>query len=361
LIEIRGVSVKRAWLEIDFAKLKNNYEIAKRLVKGKEILGVVKADGYGCGDVAIAKELTKLGVKIFGVACLKEGVKLRKNGIQGEILVFGALNYDEYEEAFNNNLQLSITRYEDLEYIEKNNFCNPKVHIKIDTGMGRIGFTNIKRQDVLDMIEKFKKTEIIGIYSHFSSSDEYTQELYTVQQINKFKEYEDIKELKYRHIQNSAGIIDHDSLCGGNLARAGIMLYGYTDLHNGLETITKLKARIAHLKIVEEDSYISYGREGFVKKGGMVATVSIGYADGYQRRFTNKGIMHIDGVPCKVLGKVCMDVTMIEIPDCIKEKVKLGMEVEVLGKHVMNQLKNAEISPYEYLVQISGRVDRVYI
>lgn len=353
--------MKRAWVEINLEDLKSNYLLAKELAREKEILGVVKGNGYGCGAVAIAKALKKMGVKIFGVACLKEGIELRNAGIKEEILIFGAIGHDEYSDAFNSNLQITISTYKDIEYIEKNNFLNPKVHLKVDTGMGRIGFQNFKREDLVKIMQSSKKMKVVGVYSHFSCSDVYVEDLYTNDQIRRFREFEDIEELKYRHIQNSAGIILDNDKCYGNLARAGIMLYGFSDLHPDLKPIIKLKSRISHLKIVEQDSYISYGKEGFIKKGGMVATVSIGYADGYQRRFSNNGYMCIKGIPCKVLGKVCMDVTMLEIPKELENLVKIGTEVSILEKDIFEQLKNAQVSPYEYLVSITPRVEKVYL
>lgn len=353
--------MKRAWVEIDLERLKSNYLLAKNLVKEKEILGVVKANGYGCGAVTIVKALKKIGVKIFGVACLKEGIELRKAGIKDEILIFGAICHDEYKEAFDNDLQITISTYKDIEYIEKRNFFNPKVHIKVDTGMGRIGFQNFKREDLVNIMQNSKKMKVVGVYSHFSCSDVYVEDIYTNDQIKRFREFEDMEEIKYRHIQNSAGIILDDDKCHGNLARAGIMLYGFSDLHPELKPVIKLKSRINHLKIVKQDSYISYGKEGFIKKGGMVATVSIGYADGYQRRFSNNGYMYIKGVPCKVLGKVCMDVTMIEIPKELQNLVEIGTEVAILEGDIFEQLKNAQVSPYEYLISITPRVEKVYL
>lgn len=354
------VHLKRSWLEVDFKKLEKNYELVKKLAPDKEVLGVIKANGYGCGAAEVAKELKRLGVKIFGVACLQEGIELRAAGIEEEILVFGATCREEFEEAFDNKLQISVTRYEDIEYIEKNNFYRPKVHIKVDTGMGRIGFRNFKREDLLNIIKNSKKMEIMGIYSHFSCSDVYTEDQYTEKQIEKFSEFEQMEEVRYRHIQNSAGIILDNNLCYGNLVRAGIMLYGYSNLHEELQPITKLKSRLVHYKIVEQDSFISYGKEGFIKKGGMVGTISIGYADGYSRRFSNVGVMYIEGIPCKILGKVCMDVTMVEIPEELWEKLYIGMEVDVLGENIHEELSKAGVSPYEYLVGITNRVKKIY-
>lgn len=355
----------RAWIEVDLNKLKKNYELVTKIAKGKSILGVVKANAYGCGLVKIGKELEVLGAKILGVATLNEALELRKNKIKSGILIFGSLLYEEYEEAFKNNIQITVSKKEDFIYIEGQNFIQPKVHIKIDTGMGRVGFSNLTVEDVRDFMNKYKKTKIKGIYSHFSSADITSERDYTNMQIEKFSIFENIQGIEYIHIQNSAGIILENDKCQGNLVRPGIMLYGFSDLHRELEPIVALKARIIYLKKAENDMYISYEKEGYVKKGTIIGTVSIGYGDGYPRRFSSNGIMYVSGMPCKVLGKVCMDMTMIEIPSELECKIEVGEVVDVFSnfnnRDIYKELKDAKISPYEYLVGITQRVERKYI
>ncbi|MGL5055602.1 MAG: alanine racemase [Fusobacteriaceae bacterium] len=353
--------MKKAWLEINFEDLRTNYKIIKGFEPNKDVLAVVKADAYGCGVIEFAKELVKMGVKHFGVSCLQEAIELRHQGIKEEILVFGAVLYDEYEQAFENDVQISVSRDEDIEYIENNNFLNPKVQMKIDTGMGRIGFTPEKGMKWLNKRNELKKTQIIGVFTHFSCSDIPEEDNYTLMQIEKFKPFENMKDLKYIHSQNSGGIIRFPDKCKGNLIRPGIMLYGYSDLISGLKPVARLKSIVTHVKTVEEDSYISYGKEYFAKAGTVIATVSIGYADGYPRRFSNCGVMEINGIPCKVLGKVCMDVTMVEVPKEYEEKVKIGSEVDAFYGDMYEQFNNANVSPYEFLVCITQRVRRIYV
>lgn len=352
--------MKRTWLEIDREKLKINYELIKSLAPDKEIIGVIKANGYGCGSFQVAKELSRLGINFFGVACLQEALELREEGIEEEILVFGAVNHEEYELAFENSVQISVSSFEDINYIEGKNFKDPRIHIKIDTGMGRVGFLDENILTFIENRESLKKCKIKGVFSHFSCSDLLDKDEYTLMQIKNFSKYSEIKDLEYLHIQNSAGIIRFNEQCKGTHVRAGIMMYGYSDLHSELRPVTKLKSIVSHLKKIEEDMHISYGKEGLAKKGSIVATIPVGYADGYSRRFSNKGVMYIEGCPCKVLGKVCMDMTMIEIPHHLHDRVKIGDEVDVLGDNPMEQLKKAEVSPYEYLVGIGNRVKRIY-
>ncbi|MGL4687309.1 MAG: alanine racemase [Fusobacteriaceae bacterium] len=355
--------MKRGWLEINLNKLKDNYNITKEKAAGKEVMAVVKADAYGLGACKISETLSDLGVNIFGVACLEEALELRKNGLKKEILILGVINFLDYKLAFDNNIQLTISSFEELEYLKKNNFKNPKIHIKIDTGMGRIGFLNDKIYSWIkeNKNNKNNKFEIIGIFSHFSSSDIPCEDSYTMSQISKFKKYEEIEGIKYIHIQNSAGIMRFNSYCNGNLVRAGIVLYGYTDLDTKISPIVKFKTIINHLKVVEEDSYISYEKTKLVKKGTVIGTIPIGYADGYDRRFSNRGYVFIRGVKCAIVGRVCMDATMIKIPKSLYKNISIGEEVDILGDNPLEQLKHVGISPYEFLLFVSKRVKRNYI
>lgn len=353
--------MERSWLEIDLNNLRHNYEIIKKIVINKEILAIVKADGYGCGISEISKTLFEIGVKNFGVSSLEEALELKKVGIENNILILEIIGHDDYEKAFENNFQIAISSYEDIVYIEENNFKNPQIHIKIDLNFEKKNFLNDDILKWMENREKFKKIDVIGIFSHFSYSEKINDENYLKIQIQNFEIYEKIKGIKYLHIKNSVGIIKYNELCNSNMVRPGIMLYGYTNLNQEIRKISSLKSKIVHLKTIEKDSYISYGKEGFLKSGQMVATISIGYGDGYPRRFSNIGIMNIAGIECKVLGRICMDTTMIEIPEILKKKVCVGTIVDVMGGNMYEQFEKANISPYEFLVGITKRVERKYI
>ncbi|MGL4393179.1 MAG: alanine racemase [Fusobacteriaceae bacterium] len=352
----------RSWLEVDFKALKNNYEVVKNLVGKKEILGVVKSNAYGSGIVEVANQLISYGVKILGVACLQEAIVLRKAGIKSEILILGLILRDEYEIAFDNDIQLTISSYEDLDFIEKNNFKNPKVQIKIDTGMGRIGF--MPDNKIIDFIKnksQLKKVSIVGVFTHFSSADISAEDEFTKSQIKKFDPFEKLLDIKYIHSQNSDGILRFNSLCNTNLVRPGIILYGYINYPNILP-VSILKSKIIYLKKLEADTFISYGKKGLAKKGDLVATIAIGYGDGLPRNFSNIGKMDVLGVPCKIVGNICMDSTMIIIDEKICGKVKVGMTVEVISRENMFEIfKEAGVFTYEYLTGLSNRVERVYI
>lgn len=353
--------MERAWIEVNFNNLRSNYELIKEMEPQKEVLAVVKADAYGCGTIAVVKELRSYGVKMFGVSCLQEAMELRDNGIEEDILIFGAIPHSQYRRAFENRIQLTIAKKEDIEFIERNNFITPKVQMKIDTGMGRIGFLVEEGLEILNKREELKKVDIIGVFTHFSCADIEEEDEYTRKQIELFEIFQEVQGLKQIHSQNTGGIIRFNKECKGNIVRPGMLLYGYTNLDKRVKPIATLKAIVTHIKELKDGSFISYGKEKYLEKGSTVATVSIGYADGYPRAFSNCGEMKINGVICKVVGKVCMDVTMVEVPFEYKERVQIGDEVEVISGDIYRQFERADISPYEFLVRIPNRAKRVYI
>lgn len=353
--------MKRSWLEVNFKNLLFNLKLIEKLAGKKEIMCVIKCNAYGCGAIAIAKFLEEKGVKYFGVACLDEALELREYGIKGEILVFGPTQVEWYSVAFSSKINLTITDEKELIYIIENKIKNPLIHVKVDTGMGRIGFKKNEVKAILKKISEYPDIEIQGIYSHLSCADIPREDEYTLTQLNEFKEFEKLEKIKYKHILNSAGVIRFADMTATNLVRVGIALYGYTNLIQELKPAVKLKTIINFIKTLDKNSYISYEKEGVAISGTTVATVSIGYGDGYSRRFSNVGYMLIDNIRCRVIGKVCMDMTIIEIPDELKNKIYVGMEIEVIGMDVLNQLKAANISPYEELVSITNRVKREYI
>ena len=353
----------RTWLEIDIDNLKYNIGKIQKLVEDKKILGVVKADSYGFGAVKIAKELSEVGVKIFGVASLDEALELKKSGIEDEILILGSLFEDEILVADKENFQITVSSRKQLKFIEDNRL-NVKFHIKIDTGMGRLGFT-VKEGD--RVIEECigKNMNITGIYSHLSDADGMSQESidYTEGQLKKFtifKKYENV--VKYIHILNSGGILRFNNRYAGNLVRAGICMYGMlgNERIEGFKRVFTAKARVLSKRTVEEDSYISYGRTAQLKKGESFATLSIGYADGMKKEFSNKTYVIIEGEKCPVVGEICMDMCMVKIPNSIVEKVEIGAEAIVIRDDIIEEINSIHKSTWDILTGIGRRVYRVY-
>lgn len=356
----------RTWAEIDLDNLEYNIKKIKELSHGKEIMAIIKADAYGMGAVSIAKELSDLNVNIFGVSSLEEGIELRNHNIKKEILILAGSFNEELEMAKCYDLQVTITDFTQIEYMIQHKVEIP-VHIKVDTGMGRVGFT---LEDALEALKLCKENSInvVGLYSHLSVSDESNLESieYTKEQIEKFKQLEKIKDtenIKYIHILNSGGILNFSNTYCTNVVRAGIIMYGvYGDgIIDSLKRVFTLKSKVLFLKELKEDIDISYGRVGKGYKGETVATVAVGYADGYRRELSNEGNLTIHGVKCKIVGKVCMDMVMVKIPEEIKDKVKVGDEVIVMGEDIFEISQKINSSIYELFTGVSRRVSRVYI
>lgn len=353
----------RAWLEIDTDNLKYNIDKIREKNKGRDILGVIKANSYGFGAVEIAKELSKDGVKIFGVASLDEAMELKENGVKDEILILGSLFEDEILIADRENFQITVSSKEQLEFIEKNSL-KVDFHIKIDTGMGRLGFTVENGEKIVQYCLD-KKMNIIGIYSHLSDADGASKESvdYTDLQLKKFsvfKKFENV--VKYIHILNSGGILRFNDRYAGNLVRAGICMYGMlgNERVEELKRVFTVKAKVLSLRTVEEDSYISYGRTAKLKKGETFATLSIGYADGMKKEFSNKTYVIIENEKCPVVGEICMDMCMVKIPNSILEKISVGTEVIVIRDDIIEEINSIHKSTWDILTGIGRRVYRVY-
>ncbi|WP_418964191.1 alanine racemase [Cetobacterium sp.] len=353
----------RTWAEIDLDNLEYNIKKIKELSHDRDIMAIIKADAYGMGAVTIAKELSEMGVKIFGVSSLEEGIELRNSGINNEILILAGTFNEELKDAERNNLQVTLTDLSQIDYIHENKL-SLKVHIKVDTGMGRVGFTVEEGKNAIEIC-KAKNIDIVGIYSHLSVSDESDNDSidYTKKQLEKFKYFEKLEEIKYIHILNSGGILKFSEIPQSNLVRAGIIMYGVygEGVIENLKRVFTLKSRILFLKELKEDIDISYGRVGKGYKKDLIATITVGYADGFRRELSNRGTVEIHGVPCKIVGKVCMDMLMVKIPEELKDKVKIGDEVIVMGEDIFDKSKMVGSSIYELFTGLSRRVSRVYL
>jgi alanine racemase len=358
------VKVLRAWCEINLDDIKQNVKKIQELSNGREVMGIIKADAYGLGAIEVGHTLKKAGINIFGVACIDEAIELLGSGIEGDILILGGVYNEELKEASKLGFHVTVGAMEQLQYIEKNKI-KTKVHIKIDTGMGRVGFTP---EEGMKAIEKFRNSnfvEIVGVFTHLSVSDENTESAkeFTLSQIKKFKPFQNLEFIKYRHVLNSGGIINYHSEEVGNMVRAGILLYGIYDNGpvEGMKRAFTLKSKILFLKVLHEEMEISYGRQGKGHVGEMIATVSIGYADGLKRQLSNVGSLKVAGYSCPIVGKICMDMCMIKIPNELRDKIKVGDSVEVIGEDLFEKTKLLNGSVYDILTGIGRRVPRVYI
>jgi len=361
--------------EIDLGSLEFNYrQLQKRIPEGVKLLAVVKADAYGHGAIPISRKLEKLGVAYLGVAISDEGVELRKGGVKAPILILGGI----YKEGVDQVLQFDLTpvvfQKETLRLLTKAAERwkkKVKVHLKVDTGMGRLGVPLNLWPTFLKELKRFPKIEIEGILSHFSMTDE--GESFTTNQWREFQEAVALaKEMgisyKYFHIANSGTLIAFPSYLG-NLVRPGIMLYGaypsltFQDLIQ-LKPVMTLKTRIHFLKSVAPGTRISYGGTFVTKRDSLIATLPIGYADGYSRHLSNQGQVLIRGKRAPVVGKVCMDFIMVDVTEI--PNVSLGDEIILMGKQGKEQITAEEIAKkinsisYEVLCLIGKRVPRIY-
>jgi len=361
--------------EVDLGALEFNYrEIKKRIPEGVKVLAVVKADAYGHGAIPISLRLEKLGVEYLGVAISEEGVELRKGGVKSPILVLGGIFGGEVDQIFRFRLTPVIFRNDCLKILSreaKKRRRKVKVHLKVDTGMGRLGVPLNLWPDFLREVRRFPKIEIEGILSHFSMTDE--EKGFTQSQWRAFKRAVAIaQELgissEYLHMASSATLTAFPGYAAG-LVRPGIMLYGsypspaFRSLIS-LKPVMTLKTRVHFLKSVPSGARISYGGTFRTKRESRIATLPIGYADGYSRHLSNHGEVLIHGKRAPVVGKVCMDFIMVDVTDI--PRVSVGDEVILIGRQGGEQITPEEIAEkinsisYEVLCSIGKRVPRIY-
>ncbi len=370
--------MRPVWAEIDLDKAAYNMKNIKKLVKDKEVIAVVKADCYGHGADDLAPVFLENGASRLAVAILTEGIELRKKNITAPIMILGYTPLELGEELINNDIEQTVY---DLEYAKKlSNIAErlgkkAKIHIALDTGMGRIGF--IPNEESIEAVEKIASLngiEIIGIFTHFSTADEYDK-TYTNEQFKKIKNF--ISELEKRniniplkHVSNSGAIMDMPETYL-DAVRAGIILYGYYPSNEvnkeklDIKPILTLKTTVSHVKEVEEGTSISYGRTFITERKSKIATIPIGYADGYSRLLSGKAKVIINGKFAPVVGRICMDQCMIDVTDI--GEVKVGDEVILLGEEgnlKFNADDFAEIMGtinYEITCMLKQRIPRVYI
>ncbi len=362
----------RTYAEIDLAAIRNNItELKKKLCDGVLTLATVKADAYGHGAVGVAVSIQSM-VDYFGIAELWEAVELREAGVTKPILVLSYTSPYQYETLILNELTQTIFNYNDAVELSKaavklNKIA--RVHIAIDTGMSRIGFfCNDESVETVKKINDLPNIFIEGMFSHYACAD-CPDTSTTEKQTALFKDFNEkllnrgIK-IPIKHICNSAGSLTRSEQF--DMVRLGLVLYGlYPDecVNDGSVNLTpamKIVSHIIHVKEVPEGSGVSYGHTYFSKRKTKIATVCIGYADGYSRQFSNKGRVLINGEFANVIGRVCMDQLMVDVTDL--KDVKVGDEVIILGSDGKNKITAEELAEmtgtinYEIICQFQKRV-----
>jgi alanine racemase len=361
--------------EINLGSLEFNYrQLQKRIPKGVKVLAVVKADAYGHGAIPISLKLEKLGVEYLGVAMAEEGVELRKGGVKAPILILGGIYGGELDQIFRFNLTSVAFRKDSLQLLSREaerRRRKVRVHLKVDTGMGRLGVPLNLWPAFLEEVKRFPIIEVEGILSHFSMTEE--EAAFTARQWREFQRAVGMaKEMgiscKYLHTASSATLTTIPSY-SGNLVRPGIMLYGSypSPMFQALiklRPVMTLKTCIHFLKSVPPRTRISYGGTFVTKRESLIATLPIGYADGYSRRLSNRGEVLIRGRRAPVVGTVCMDFVMADVTRI--PNVSIGDEVILMGKQGREEITAEEIAEkigsisYEVLCSIGKRVPRVY-
>jgi alanine racemase len=368
---------KRAYAVIDLDALRANAQaVIDKVGPDVKIMSIVKTDAYGHGAVPVARELEELGVDYFGVASVDEGVLLRKHGIKSPILILGYVFPEEYDRLIDSELMHAVFSYDNAVALnEKAKWLNKtvKIHIKVDTGMGRIGF--LPNKDSIEEIKKISKlsnVKIDGIFTHFACAD-FRDKTSSNRQKKLFLDFLDqLKaqgvDVGIRHMDNSASIIDED--CDFlDMVRIGIMGDGLfpseeVDTDFPLTPVMQLKSSVSYVKNVHKGFTVSYGSTFVAKDDMTVATVSIGYGDGYPRSLSNRGRVIINGQFANIIGRVCMDQFMVDVTDL---DVRQGDTVTLFGKDGNFDLSVEELSGlsgrfnYELCCDINMRVPRVYV
>lgn len=360
---------------IDLDAAEHNFNVTRaKLPENVKLLCVIKADAYGHGAVPLAK-LFEGRADFYGVACIEEAIELKKAGIKTPVLILGAVPKEFYSDIVKYDIRVPIFNLEDAKALSaeavKQNKTAP-FHFCVDTGMSRIGFqVNKESADTCLEITKLPNIEAEGLFSHFATADEKDLSK-AIAQRDKFKEFIKLLEerginIPIKHINNSAGIMNFDEYF--DMCRMGIILYGLYPSHEVDENLLKIKpvmewrAHITHIKELEPGREISYGGTYKTGETRRIATIPVGYADGYPRCLSNKGKVLINGEFAPITGRVCMDQFMVDITGI---DAKVGDTVVLVGKSGSKELSMEEVSEnaysfnYELPCRVARRVPRTY-
>jgi alanine racemase len=375
----QGLIKRPVWAEIDLQALGDNVREIRRVTDANaEIMAVVKANAYGHGVLPVSRAALRNGAAWIGVALLQEALLLREAGIKAPILILGYTPAQDVAEVVKNEISQTIFTWDDALAVAsaaQRLGKKAKVHVKIDTGMGRLGFNSDRKTvDMICRLAQLPGLELEGIYTHFASADE-ADKTFAQEQFAKFQQL--LQQLaarhidiRWRHCANSAAILDLPST-HLDMVRPGIIIYGlYPSPHVRhdrvkLTTVLSLKARVAFVKDVPAGSSISYGRTFYTREQTRIATIPLGYGDGYGRLLSNRAEVLIGGRRAPVAGRVCMDQLMADVGHI--QDVRQGDEVVLLGSQGRETITAEELAGYlgtinyEVLCMISERVPRVYL
>lgn len=371
-------TLKRTWAEISLDNLTHNFETIRRQVGPKAmLLGVVKADAYGHGAVRVAKHLERLGAGYLAVSNLDECEELRVNGIMLPILMLGFTPADQAERILKNDMTQAVPNLAIAEAYSSaavHAGGTMKVHIKLDTGMGRLGFQcddahfDASLRDILKILT-LPGLDVEGVFTHFCVSDEAADECveFTKIQHDRFLRMIDAVEtqgnfrFRLHHCCNAGGIASYPEWAW-DMVRCGIILYGTGDLAErmGMKPVMTVKTTVSTIKDFDPDTSISYGRQFFTTRPSRIAVLPIGYADGLFRALSGKLRVLTPYGEAQQVGRICMDMCMIDVTDL--PQLRVGDEIEVFGEHqlIETAAKQCGTISYELLCAVSKRVPRYY-
>ncbi|MCB4791705.1 MAG: alanine racemase [Elusimicrobia bacterium] len=364
------------WIEISGSVFQNNLKSIFSCLKPKtKLLAVVKANAYGHLSAPLSKIALQNGVYALGVSSIEEGIALRQNGIKGKILVLGSI-YPLSNFAVTSKYGLIPTISSQLSLHELASTARKlkkrlPFHLKVDTGMGRIGISPKNAVKLLDEIASAKNVSLEGIYTHFSVAG--TNQKYTLKQLNSFKAVlKYAKKLGFNfiaHSANSSALLRNRAF-HLDMARPGLLLYGMYPFKGArklikLSQVLSWKTKVVFLKRVPKGTAISYSRTYITKRNSVIATLPVGYADGYLRKFSNKADVLIRGQRCRVVGRVTMDMIMVDVT--VVKGAGIGDEVVLIGSQGKEKIRPEELANiagtinYEITCGISYRVPRILI
>lgn len=374
------IANRPTWAEINLENLAYNLQSVKKFISEPiKFMAVVKADAYGHGAVCCAKKLEAAGIDWLGVALPEEGFELRENGVQTPILCLGSFWSGQENDVIENNLTpvvFNLERAQKLHDAARKKNVLVDVHVKIDTGMGRIGIRLEEANDFAEKLKTLTNLRVDGIMTHLAAADKLSENDFTNSQIKRFDEAVKIFEAKgfrpiYKDLANSPGAVAHRNSYG-NMVRLGGILYGLggdvlpTEIVKPkLKPVLSLHTRVAHLKRVPRGETLGYSRTFTAARDSIIATVPIGYQDGYSRSLSNNGRAIINEKYVPVVGRISMDWTILDVTDVPKAKV--DDEVILIGEMGSLQVTSEELAQktntisYEITCGINRRVTKIYV
>lgn len=346
-----------SWVEIDLDALKHNIAYLKEK-SGKKMIAVIKANGYGCGDTMIAGAALEAGADMLAVSSLEEAIALRDHGIHADILILGFVNPKLASLLIQYNLIATVVSKQWVEELIQYSPQGCRVHLKADTGMNRIGIKDTRQmQEALKLLLS-NGVKVEGIFTHMACADEENNEN-NKRQLACFKAF--LAHLNYRfewiHFANSDSTVHFNDDCA-TAVRCGLAIYGLTSYHDKLIPVLSLKSKVSHCKLIDTNEKVGYGFSYTAKQPEWIATVPIGYADGWWRKNQGRKV-YINNQYYELVGRVCMDQCMIRVSN----EVHVDDVVELIGPHMpLEQVaKELDTIPYEIMTSLSDRLNRVYL